>query len=763
MKQFIFYILFLFTITLQAQSPNFYAYADAHSQTVTPLNPTHRNIVIQNYNGGSKQFPDPLFDPIEIEPNMAIWAGCNRFNVVQVVSLSPITIEVEDLNNTGGIDALDSDVRVAIYKETFVNGIAIAGFVAVADGNSGFISGIAPDQLACMQNFYASNLKKTAEFESGGGIKFSAANTNHKNYFSFGGDSASLVPLVHPSDTATAGIYRFIYNNGFVPTFSQNFANEGANQNAVLRLEGGIESELQVAHIDYTFANDYINTPINNANYGLTTTWSPYALYQNYLYKNNFVTFGSGIGATDSGVNLYANYQNGNAINSTYNDLYLDTLNLKITKYNSYRISDGIPNSIAWFDNEGILKKSPISTLNSIVGTTYTQGAGISISGGAISNTGDLSSTNELPTITTQATAPTNPKIGDIWNDTSTPNFNAATPPLNIKPTILQKVCTAVATTNPNVPATWFTTTGASQSSLSLTGNSLGISINGQKSTNEITLPKQTLSIVGSEISISDGNTIDVQQPPNNPYKYLTYFDDFLGLKENLTSGNIGQMDWKVTTSGINATVFNANNLPADIPIGLVKLTSGTSLNSFSEITMPSIGFNQESRIKFRIYELDDLLNTSGVANYNCYFGLKKLNSAIIDAGLYIKTTFEKTTIPNVGAYLSKSASFNFANYGGTSNGQTRTISPLISGIVKFCDVEMWFAPGIIPSLSPNSVTCAYLKINNNPVILFSSFVGNDNILVPFVRVENAGTTTIPNAGIFIDYCNINFFNPTTR
>lgn len=105
-----------------------------------------------------------------------------------------------------------------------------------------------------------------------------------------------------------------------------------------------------------------------------------------------------------------------------------------------------------------------LEVINSSAGTTYTAGTGISLSNNFITNTGDLSNTNELPIFTTSTTAPIAPKTGDVWNDTSAPSAT------NIKPTILEKKWNG---------GTWYTTNAASNSSISYNAGTgvFGISV----------------------------------------------------------------------------------------------------------------------------------------------------------------------------------------------------------------------------------------------------------------------------------------------
>ena len=147
------------------------------------------------------------------------------------------------------------------------------------------------------------------------------------------------------------------------------------------------------------------------------------------------------------------------------------------------------------------------NTAPNIVQTLTVTGNQISISGG---NTQTLPTS--VPTYTTGTTAPGNPKVGDIWNDTN--------PASGTKPTILRKEWNG---------SVWYSTNGTSQSSLgydAITGD-FSLSINGQSSSNIVNILSPTIGTWGhglfvglanqnntngfSATYIKTGNVIDVQ------------------------------------------------------------------------------------------------------------------------------------------------------------------------------------------------------------------------------------------------------------
>ncbi|GAB4250598.1 MAG: hypothetical protein Kow0027_14080 [Saprospiraceae bacterium] len=134
-----------------------------------------------------------------------------------------------------------------------------------------------------------------------------------------------------------------------------------------------------------------------------------------------------------------------------------------------------------------------ISNGNSVTlptGTTYTAGTGIAISGNTISNTGDLSNTNEFQTLSISG------------NSLSISNGNSVTLPTG--------------------------TTYTAGTGIAISGNT--ISNTGDLSnTNEI----QTLSLSGNSLSISNGNSVTI------PGGTITGVTAGTGLSGGGTSGNV--------------------------------------------------------------------------------------------------------------------------------------------------------------------------------------------------------------------------------
>lgn len=226
-----------------------------------------------------------------------------------------------------------------------------------------------------------------------------------------------------------------------------------------------------------------------------------------------------------------------------------------------------------------------ISTLSG-GGTTYTAGPGISIAGSTISAT-DNSVTNELPTFTTSTTAPAAPKIGDVWNDTSLAS--------STKPTILEKKWNG---------STWYTTTGASQSSLSWNAGVLGLSINGQISSNTVNID---VPVTGtwtfspySNTGINDNNVSNVF----GRYVKIGNIID-VDVKFDLLVGNI-QANSKIIDFAIKMIPFpiaNASVMTTGSVNGYSNSAGNTSVGSGPCTGNQQVGFTAplEYYAKFQI------------------------------------------------------------------------------------------------------------------------------------------------------------------
>lgn len=186
-----------------------------------------------------------------------------------------------------------------------------------------------------------------------------------------------------------------------------------------------------------------------------------------------------------------------------------------------------------------------ISGGNSVVipttggGGTYSGGAGIQITGSTITNTGDLSETNELQTLTLTG------------NALSISNGNSITLP-----------------------------TGTDAQQLSVTGNTLTIS-NG----NAVTLPSgtdaQQLSISGNTLSISNGNSITLPSTGGSTYT--------AGSGVSISGSNVISATDNSTTNEIQALTLTGSTLSLSNGGGSVTLPGGTggaqALDDLTDVT----------------------------------------------------------------------------------------------------------------------------------------------------------------------------------
>lgn len=151
-KQFLIYILLCLSISLNAQVFN--AYGNIQSRTVNGAN--DYTVVISNFNGGVRDYPNPNWESADLDTTMVLWASCIRFKISQVVSTSPITLRVYETSSTGLLTGLDAiGTRVAIAKEKkSLTGVPVAVSIPVADGNAGIQAGISPSDYACILGYY---------------------------------------------------------------------------------------------------------------------------------------------------------------------------------------------------------------------------------------------------------------------------------------------------------------------------------------------------------------------------------------------------------------------------------------------------------------------------------------------------------------------------------------------------------------------------------------------------------------------------------
>lgn len=138
---------------LNAQSPLFYAYGNISN---IADNGIYKNVTINNFSGGYRQYPDPNYEESDIPASptdYVFWTNCTRFSVVERVSSTPLVLKVIDIN--GALESGDlANARLCIVQESRVGSINIGAVPNVADGNAGAQIGISPFEFACMQNYY---------------------------------------------------------------------------------------------------------------------------------------------------------------------------------------------------------------------------------------------------------------------------------------------------------------------------------------------------------------------------------------------------------------------------------------------------------------------------------------------------------------------------------------------------------------------------------------------------------------------------------
>jgi len=198
-------------------------------------------------------------------------------------------------------------------------------------------------------------------------------------------------------------------------------------------------------------------------------------------------------------------------------------------------------------------------------GTSYTAGSGIGIAGGVISNTGDLSNTNEIQTLAVSGNQLTISGTGG----------NSVTLPTGT---------TYTAGSGINIAANTISATDNSAineiQALSLTGSALSLSNGGgsvtlpdASATNEI----QTLSVSGNQLSISGTGGNTVTMPTGTTYT--------AGSGINITGNAISATD-NSTTNEIQTITLTGNNLALSNGGGSVTLPTGTTYTAGNGISL---------------------------------------------------------------------------------------------------------------------------------------------------------------------------------
>jgi hypothetical protein len=260
----------------------------------------------------------------------------------------------------------------------------------------------------------------------------------------------------------------------------------------------------------------------------------------------------------------------------------------------------------------------------------------------------------------------------------------------------------------------------------------------------------QTLSINGSNLSISGGNTIDIQQPPSNPYKYSTYFDDFYGFKENLSNGNIGQLDWKITTNGGgvvgNANFTSNNTFVFDNSAGYLEMKSGSNANGFSRIEMPIMRYRNANTADPRIGD-----------KFRCRIVIDNLttNLSLTDVLIGYK-------IPDgFGGFWGLWATNGTLNATNTNGSVGMQSSTLLGGVLfpsgqtnNAYDIELY-------TETTGTNTKAFCYVNG--VKRGEMFCGGVPDAYPTIEFKSTASNTDPNKRILLDYFNLNLSNPVVR
>lgn len=201
------------------------------------------------------------------------------------------------------------------------------------------------------------------------------------------------------------------------------------------------------------------------------------------------------------------------------------------------------------------------NTITLPTGTTYIAGTGINITGNTISNTGDLSSTNEIQTISETGNIITLSNGGGIVTDND-------------------------------------------EQSLSLTGTTLAISNGNNVNLSSINTDSQTLSVTGNNLTITGGNTValptltEVDGSVTNEIQTLSVSGNSLSITggNTVTLPAVTEVDGSVTNelqtiskTGNTVTLSNGGGSVTDDDNQNLSITGNTlSITGGNSVILPS-------------------------------------------------------------------------------------------------------------------------------------------------------------------------------
>jgi hypothetical protein len=224
-------------------------------------------------------------------------------------------------------------------------------------------------------------------------------------------------------------------------------------------------------------------------------------------------------------------------------------------------------------------------------GLVYTGGTGIGVTGSVISNTGDVSNTNEIQDLTLTGNTlalssdPTTVNLAPYLDNTDGQNLSLAGNTLSITGGNSIVLPSAPVTSVNNLTGTVALDLSLTGSTLSLTGDATPITLPDASNTNEL----QTLSVASNLVTLSNtGGSFSIAGAGTNTVNTVGNAITVTGTDITTNEGVLGVNAGTTTTSIITSNSTGANGVTLTAGTG-ITLTETTSTNG-GIITIASAG-----------------------------------------------------------------------------------------------------------------------------------------------------------------------------
>lgn len=378
------------------------------------------------------------------------------------------------------------------------------------------------------------------------------------------------------------------------------------------------------ANINWGSSAKYLKVemdPTGGTNYTLTGTSPllsvPYALYA----EKTLITAGNGIGVSGNTVTNTGDLSNTNELQT----LSLSGSTLSISNGNSVVLPGG-------------------------GGGAYTAGNGINVTGTVISNTGDLSPTNEFQTLSLTGSTLSITNGNSIVLPTGT-SYTSGTG-INIAGTVINNTGDLSATNEIQ--------------SLSLTGNTLSIS-----GSNSVTLPTGTTYTAGTGIGIA-GTTINNTSPDQIVTLTAGTGIGVTGTYPNFTVSNIGSGATYTAGTGIGIAGTTITNTAPD---QIVSLTAGANIavtGTYPNFTITGTGGGTGGTNYWTLSGTDIYNNNTGLVGIGTTTPQSMLDITTANAGLndvILTSAYTGTAAADVVGVSAYSVPQDFYGFGVIGEG----------------------------------------------------------------------------------------------